>query len=261
MDLPDTLYGGRKLRILVYDLETSPILSKVWGLREADSLEVIQDWYILCFAYKWLGEKKTHVVSLPDFKRYKKHPEDDTDVVKKLWELFNEADVVIAHNAQAFDNKKSNARFIQLNLPPPEPYETIDTLQIARRNFKFSSNKLDALGDNLNVGRKVQTGGYSLWQGCMAGDPKAWAKMTRYNKQDVDLLEKVYLKLRPWIKRHPAVTDGLRSCSACGSEKLRRAGYRTTKVSRFLRFRCLDCGSWSQSRLSETTQKPEIVSA
>ncbi len=67
-------------RVLIYDLETSPVLSRVWGLREADSLEVLQDWYILCFAYKWADERKTHVVSLPDFKRYRKHPEDDTDV-------------------------------------------------------------------------------------------------------------------------------------------------------------------------------------
>lgn len=248
-----------KRRVLVYDIETSPILSHVWQLYEANSLEVIKDWYMLCFAYKWLGEKKTHVVALPDFKHYKKHPEDDSKVVKKLWELFNEADIVIAHNGDKFDQKKSNARFIQHELLPPEPYASIDTLKVARKYFKFSSNKLDDLGDYLKVGRKVQTGGYSLWQGCMAGDTKAWNKMKRYNKQDVVLLEEVYLKLRPWISNHPAITFGMRNCSNCGHDHLNKAGYKRTKTAEYQRYRCYNCGAYSRERLSHTINRPEVV--
>ena len=61
-----------KHKILLIDLENTPILSYNWGLWEQNAIEVKEDWYILCFAYKWLGEKKTRVVALPDFKEYKK---------------------------------------------------------------------------------------------------------------------------------------------------------------------------------------------
>lgn len=245
------------MRTLIYDIETSPSLGYVWGKWQQDVIQFKEEWYILCFAYKWLDEKKTHIVALPDFKLYKKDPTNDREVVQKLHDLFSEADVVIAHNGNSFDQKKSQARMLYHGMNPPQPYQQLDTKLIARRHFNFTSNKLDDLGEVLKVGKKLQTGGFSTWLGCMAGDKKAWDKMKKYNKQDVVLLEKVYLKMRPWTANHPAVNviDNLpEACPKCGKGPLQARGYATTKTNRYRRSQCQSCGGWSQSRIPEYKQ-------
>lgn len=242
-------------RILLYDLETSPLISYTWGIYDQNVIEVAEDWQILCFAYKWLDEKKVHFVAQNDFKNYKPGVNNDTKVVQALWELFNQADITIAHNAVNFDEKKSNARFIQRGLKPPAPHQVIDTLRVARRHFGFTSNKLNDLGKYLGVGQKADTGGFETWKQCIAGDEKAWRRMKKYNLQDVKLLEDVYLKLRAWHTSHPAlnVLDGKpSSCSKCGSEKI-YAGmkYKATNTNLYQYFRCGDCGGSMKSRIAE----------
>lgn len=232
-------------KILLFDVETAPNLSYVWGRWEQNILSVSEHWYMICFAYKWLGEKKTYVYSLPDFKTYKKDPVNDELLITKLWELFDQAEIIIGQNLDAFDIKKSNARFIKHGLEPPSFYKTIDTLKIARRNFKFDSNKLDDLGDYLSIGRKIQTGGFNLWLGCMRGDKKAWKRMTDYNKMDVILLEKVYLKLRGWATTTPnmnLILGKYSVCPTCGSEHITKRGYRYTKVYTYQAYHCQNCG-------------------
>ena len=163
-----------KPKILLFDEETAPSLGHYFDLwKEGNILDTVADWYMLCFAYKFLGDKKVSSYALPDFPGYKPGSEDDRALIKKLWELLNEADVVIAHNGDKFDIRKANARFAYYNLPPPSPYKTIDTLKIARRYFAFTSNKLDSLGDHLGYGRKLVHTGFHLWKGCMSGDPKS----------------------------------------------------------------------------------------
>ena len=230
-------------RILLVDLETTPLVSYNWGIYEQNAIEIITDWHILCFSYKWLGEKKTHVVSLPDFKLYKKDPDNDRDLVKELHKLFGEAQTLVAHNGLSFDFKKANARFIYHGLTPPEPYKTIDTLKVARKYFKFSSNRLDALGDYLKLGRKVHTGGFKLWKDCMEGDLKAFKRMKRYNKQDVLLLEKVYYSLRGWMNPNTSLPEGS-VCHVCGATRLQRRGFSITVRGKRQRAQCTQCGAW-----------------
>jgi len=244
------------MKVLVYDLETSPNLGWVWGKYEQNVLEYEQEWHIMTIAWKWLGEKKTHVLGLDDFDLYKKDPTDDFGLVLKLHELFDQADVLIAHNGDTFDKKKAHARFLYHDMTPPSPTQTIDTLKIARKHFKFNSNKLDDLGEHLKLGRKVSTGGFKLWMDCMKGDPKAWAKMKRYNKQDVVLLEDIYYKLRPWITSHPSVAlaDGRpMTCPNCGAPEMELAGMTYTKTATYERFQCGSCKAWSRSRKKLST--------
>lgn len=239
------------MKTLIYDIETAPIVATVWGKYEQNIVWSVQDWYMLCFAYKWLGEKKTYVISQTDFKNYEPGSEDDSEVLKVLHKLFDEADVVVAHNGDQFDQKKSQARMILNNLPPPAPYKQIDTKKVAKRYFNFTSNKLDDLGEYLELGKKLETGGHELWKGCMAGDMKAWRKMQRYNKQDVVLLEKVYLKMRPWIKNHPntGIADGRpAACDNCGSDRMHQHTKKTyAKTGWKMQYKCYDCGAYKTS--------------
>ena len=158
-------------KILYYDIETAPNLSYVWGHFEQNVIEHEREWYLLCVSYRWEHESKTQVCALVDFPdTYAKDPENDLHVAKKLWDLLDEADIVIAHNGDRFDMRKANARFVYHNLGPVSPVKQIDTLKTARRYFMFNSNKLDNLGKHLGVGAKVDTGGFTTWAGCMRGD-------------------------------------------------------------------------------------------
>jgi hypothetical protein len=220
---------------------------------------------MLSFAWKWLGEKRTHVLALDDFPGYKRDPENDKKLVKELHRLFDEADVTIGHNGDQFDRRKANARFVANGLLPPSPYRTVDTLKVARRHFMFSSNKLDDLGQVLGVGRKAATGGWRTWRGCMAGDPAAWATMKKYNRQDVDLLEQVYLRLLPWMENHPNMAllsgrpDACPKCGAAGQMVSRGTLLRARSMV-YARYQCRACGGYSQDRISDPTHpRPDFV--
>ncbi len=128
-----------KPSIILLDIETAPSLGYVWGIWEQNVISVKEEWFILSFATKVLGVGKPVIYALPDYKHYKRNHYDDEALVKELWKILDEADVVIAHNGDRFDIKKSNARFIYHGLKPPSPYKTIDTLKIARKHFNFNS--------------------------------------------------------------------------------------------------------------------------
>jgi len=246
-------------KILLFDVENSPLVSYTWGIWEQDVIEVKEEWYILCFAYKWLGEKETHVVAMPDFKGYSKDKKNDYKVVKKLHELFNQAEVLIAHNGDQFDIKKANARFIQHGLEPPKPYKTIDTLKLARKHFKFDSNKLDYLGQYLRCGRKLPHTGKHLWFGCMEGDPASWKLMKQYNVQDVILLEKIYIKLRGWATNGVnmnLILGGFDKCPRCGSEHINKQGYDYKATTIRQSYRCMNCGARPSGELVKMIDKP-----
>ena len=243
-------------KILLFDIETAPIEALVWRIwKENVGIEQIgHDWYILCWAAKWLGKREMLGSALPDWPHfYRQDPRNDKRVCLGLWDLMNEADAVVAHNGDRFDIAKVNARFIAHELDPPDPYQRIDTLKIAKQVFGFTSNKLDHLGRHLGVGRKIPTGGFELWKGCLDGDEASWEKMVRYNKQDVRLLEDVYLKLRPWSRSHPNwglyVDSENPVCPKCGGEVIKK-GVETTKtnMSSYQRYRCKDCGAPSRGR-------------
>lgn len=230
-------------KILLIDLETSPNISYTWyGKYEVDVIDFIEEGYILSFAYKWLG-KPVKAYSLKDFKMNKKK------LIQKLWEVFNEADIIIAHNGKQFDIKWANRAFVYYGFKTPSPYKVIDTLTLARSKFKFNSNRLNDLGKYLGLGTKIETGGFQLWKKCMSGDRSAFNQMVKYNKQDVVLLEKVYIKLRPFMTNHPKVNLEYDECEHCKSKNIISQGYKSL-VGGFKRqqFQCKDCGHWFSSK-------------
>lgn len=205
---------------------------------------IVKDWLILCWSAKWLGEKEIYSSSLPKHKNYKNNRESDKYLIRPLWDLLNEADIVIAHNGIKFDRKKVNTRFVLNGMSPPSPYRMIDTLQLARREFSFTSNRLNDIGQMLGVGKKKETGGFNLWSSCLDGDMKSWRKMEDYCRQDVRLLERVYLKLRPFHQTHPKLE--FKGCHRCGSSNVQNRGFAYTNTSKYRRYQCTDCGGWGR---------------
>ena len=245
-------------RIAFFDCETAPSLGYFWGkLFETDIIEIKDAWYLLSYAWKWQGEKKVHVKALCDYPEYDANLDNDFFLVKDLRGLFDEADVLIAHNGDRFDIRKAQARMIRYKMSPPSRYQTIDTLKAARKHFQFDSNRLDALGQYLGLGRKLPTTGFNLWKRTMAGDRKAWAIMKRYNKHDVELLEKVYEELRPWMTTHPNLELFHRPhvgvvCPNCQSANTVKRGIWYNKARKYLRHSCRDCGHWFKGALIPT---------
>lgn len=250
-------------RILYFDIETTPNLGYTWNKWQQDVIEFVSEWYILCFSYMWEGDEDARVISLPQFKKqYKANPENDYEVVAALHRLLTEADIVITHNGDKFDIKKANAKFAEHGMGPVAPFQSIDTLKVARQNFSWTSNRLGDIGKRLGLGQKEQTGGFSLWRGCMQGDKSAWDTMISYAKQDTVLLREVYLALRAWHKSHPNLNVyeefGGTSCPRCGSHSFHSRGYRYTQSGRFQQFQCNNCKGYFRRRLSDKPEEGHI---
>lgn len=232
------------------DIEILPALGWYWDHPwETNIIHTVKDWQILSFSAKWLGgEQQTHI-----------DHRTDEHLLKKLWTLLDKAEIVVWHNGDRFDQRKISARFLYWGMTPPSPYRTIDTLKVVRKYFALLSNKQDDIGEFLKTGRKIEVN-KKLWLDCIQGDKKALKLMSRYNAQDVILLEQNYLKLRPWIKNHPNLgmySSGTR-CPKCGSIELQSRGYAITMTSKFRKIWCKHCGGWSRSRLNEQEDKPII---
>lgn len=191
------------LKVLVFDIETAPLEVFCWGLWQQNiSLDmVIEDCSIISWSAKWLGKKEVMYSDV----RGQKNLRNDKRIVKELWKLLNEADMVLTQNGRAFDVKIFNARLVKYDIPEPSAFENIDTLKIARQNFKFISNKLaymtgNLCTDNVKSGHK-KFPGFLLWKECMKDNLEAWNEMKSYNKMDVLSLEELYLKkLKKWDK-------------------------------------------------------------
>lgn len=244
--------SDRLPKILIFDTETAPMRAYVWRRwKENISLEqTISEWFMLAWSAKWLysGEIMGDHLTGEEAKS-----ENDSRLVKGLWELVNEADIVVAHNGRKADVPWMNSRFIVNNFTPPSPYFLIDTLDVVKKQFGFSSNKLDALAGYFGIPHKMDTT-FDLWKRCMDGDEEALQYMSDYNKKDTAILELVYLKLRPWVKAHPNVGNYIESdvpvCSACGSEALEvlPGQYYYTSVCKYELYRCKECGAVVRGR-------------
>lgn len=251
-----------KPRVLQLDIETHPASGKFFGkIYETNIIRVDEQSFMLCFSYKWLGEKTVHNYALPDFPRYATNKHDDEQLVGKLADLLGQADFVVAYHGDRFDLPVTYTRMMLHGFSPPPPYKTIDPCKEAKRKFNLPSNKLNDVGTYFGLGKKVSHKGAELWFGCGDGDMPSWKIMRKYNNQDVVLLEAVYLKMRPWI-RHPnfnVATRTLGACPKCGSKDLIHRGYRFTRTSEAPRLQCKSCGAWSTGKNETLAKKIHIV--
>lgn len=243
-------------KVLIIDIETAPIMAFVWGIWQQNvaTQQIKSDWFCLTWAAKWLFEDKVYSGKVTPAEAKK---QDDKRIIKGIWELLNQADIVIAHNGDKFDIPKLNQRFVIHKLNPPLPYQSIDTLKHIRRQFGFTSNKLDYVNQLLSLPRKTEHEGFPLWERCYKGDQAALNIMEDYNIGDVRILEDTYLRIRAWIKPHPNlglfILDEHEShCPSCGHTDLQIQGkpYVTT-ANRYVQFRCNNCGSTGKKRLSD----------
>ncbi len=252
-------------KILLFDLETSHDLIAKFGLypEYTNPENIIKGASIICAAWKWLDEKTIHSANVADHpNNFAKDRNNDRNVVLELKKAIEQADVLIAHNGDKFDVKWFNTRCLYHGIPEVDEPFTIDTLKIAKRYYRFSSNRLDYLGKYLGVGRKIKT--HNHWwlaivdTSVAAKDAiKLAKKMEAYNKMDVMLLERVFKKLRHRCKLpnyNLFVDTPICLCPNCGSDHVQRGGTRVRSTGKFQRFHCQNCNHWYQDKKAlETT--------
>lgn len=236
----------KRPRILFLDIETFPNIAYVWGKYQQNVIRYVQQSCIATFSAKWQGESKILSRGLDDYAGYKPKSYDDSKLVKDLWKLFDEADIIVAHNGDDFDIKMCQGRFSFYGLKPPTPFKTVDTKKATKKVFRFNSNKMDDISELLDLGRKIKTD-FDLWEGCINGDPVQWAKMKKYNDHDVVMLERLYNRLLPWVDNHPNFTDGQHACPKCGSFDVQRRGTQRAVTRSYTRYQCQKCGGWFRS--------------
>lgn len=251
-------------KILLLDIEISPMLSYTFGVWKQNirAEQLVTDWFMLCAAVKWLDSDEIYSVALTSEEVFN---EDDSTVAYMLWAFLDEADIVITHNGKSFDIPRINTRFLVHGITPPAPYKQIDTLEVAKKHFGFTSNKLDYINKFLGLEGKKETD-FSLWKSCVKGDEQAMMVMEDYNRNDVAILENTYKKLRPFMFSHPNINiyddSDYPTCTICGSSNIHMIEnrYFYTQAVKYNLYKCDDCGGFSRSKKGEKFTNKKLIS-
>ncbi len=241
-------------KILFIDIETAPIVAYVWSLFNVNiSLNQIkEDWYILSFSAKWLHEPASKMIFESQEKI--KPMNNDKKLVQSLWTLLDEADIIVTQNGKRFDEKKINARMAIHKMKPYSSIKHIDILELNKKHFGFTSNKLEYVSNILNKKHKklkhIKFPGQELWNECLKGNPAAWKEMRKYNPVDVLALEEAYKYIITWGNPYNfnLWRNGVEHVCTCGSKRFKENGTDKRGVSMVRRYKCLDCGAEVRDR-------------
>jgi hypothetical protein len=261
-------------RVLVYDIETRPMVGMMWqayGDQSFSPEQVLDPGGVLCWSARWLDESKIRYAG--------DHHDGHESMIGQLWELLEAADVVIGYNQVRFDDKRVAREFALASMPLPTPPDSIDLLRAVKARFGFPINKLQHVAAELGVGSKVVHTGWHMWRSCVTdpatgvpylgpvpvggGDPRQWAMMRRYCKQDVVLTTDVYYRLRPYVKNHPHIGlhgGALDGCPNCGEPMAATGRDMNTMSRKYPLLRCTSCGANGRSATAKANTSTQTRS-
>lgn len=260
-----------KPKIILFDIETIPNLKvalEVWcqlGSWPGRTMKA-QVTSLACVGYKYLGHKATYCLNAWDYPAWDNDVNDDERLTREIHKVMSQADAVITHNGKRFDWKYLQTKFIKYDLPPLVNIKHVDTCQLAKKHLFMFNNKLDNLGQYFVKDKKLENGGWKLWVKTHARKKTYQKLMTKYCKQDVVLLEKLFEKLRPFAGNLPnmnlhrtqkQIDDQLWVCPSCGSQDYNYDGWAHTKTKSYRRMRCKNCHS--VSRFDANERNPRTV--
>lgn len=183
----------KRPKILVVDIETNGINGFKADLA-----------YVLCIGYKWYGRSGTKCPTLADYSTFKARPYDDKELIYAFHAVLKTADIVAGHYLRYFDWPFLQSRFAKHGLSRITHLRVLDTWEVAKANFKLSSNRLDNLAAFFGCGNAKMSKGrdWSLWwRRAAAGDVRAVRFIQRYCKQDVATTDELLTILRPYWPR------------------------------------------------------------
>lgn len=235
---------SKKFRRLYFDIEVSPNIAFTWNIGYNLNIgheSIIQERAVMCICYKYEGENKIYSLTWDKG--------NDKQMLIKFAQILNSADECVGHNSDKFDIKWLRTRCLLHGIPMVPDFQSIDTLKLSKKGFRFNSNKLDYITQFLGIGKKNYTA-YDLWKDIvLKNNKKAMSEMVEYCKQDVNLLEQLYNKLSPYIihKSHRAIFEGgsICDCPECSSKRTISNGTRISASGIIKRrLHCMDCGKY-----------------
>jgi hypothetical protein len=236
-------------RVGILDIETLPAETLNFSLYDQDICleQVLTDVCLLSWAGKFINESEV----FSDILTPKEAPVKDTKrIVQTCWDFMSKCDVIVGHNLIAFDAKLMNTFFLKYDMPPLK-YIAVDTLLVARNNFRFSSNKLAFINRQLGIREKMSNDGFVLWRRCLQGDKESLDIMLNYNVCDIYATEQLFYKVRPYIRNfNVALFNEINEyqCPVCGSKDLKTEGFYMTSAGKYESVRCQDCKCISRKK-------------
>lgn len=214
--------------------------------------------HIMCAAARWVGAPKseTMVFRIDSTKGYGKTPEsfyNDRHIVTSLTSLVEMSDATIAQYGSGFDAPYLNTRAIINGLPPPLPFSVIDPWKAASSQLKLARNDLGSIAAALGCGKRKYHLPWEDWLKARYGNKEALDKMVKYNINDIDVLEEVYLRIRPLLRSHPYVAHGP-GCPSCGAKASKKNGTKLTKSFEVHYVQCKKCGTQYETHRKKRTQ-------
>lgn len=243
-------------RVLVVDIETKYLLMEGWGLFNQNFSvdQIAEDWSILSYSAKWYDEEDVIYSDITE--------KTEDDILQELHNLLDEAHFVIAHNGRRFDLKKIRARMVTRGFKPYSPVRIIDTLEIAKAEFGFTSNKLLYLTRLLcKKNQKSAHGkfsGHLLWKEFLKGNPEAIEEMRLYNILDVVSLQELFDIMAPWSSKLPQFDVFKKEINL---DEWEEQGYYYSNLGKYKQYRHKVTGQYRRGRenLLTVEQKSDLL--
>lgn len=252
--------GKQGPKILLLDYETAGEISLTFGRFKqsfGNSSIIRRGGNILCAAYKWLGSDKVESIAATPQECI---DGDDKRIVACMWDLYEQADAVVAHNSLGFDHKVLRGRAAINGFPDLPTVKVLDTLVQAKKAFRLPSNSLETIALYFGLETKMQHSGKDLWIRVQSGDEKAMQEeMLPYCEQDVVVLEQVFNRIRGFgnmgsnFNAGHYYDDAKTHCRSCGSTDVQPTGRDIhTALTAWSEYRCNSCGAVHRDRKAKT---------
>ena len=206
----------------------------------------------ICAAWKWYDQADVEFAAEWEVGGY-------DGFMRAVWDVFNDADLIIGHNADRFDARHLTGGWAEMGLPAPSPYKVIDTLKTARGTFAYESNTLDALNKRLGIDAKTDKYDVKIARAAVSGDKEAQARIEGYNRGDIIASEALFDRLRPYAKGLPHLgmwTDSENACPNCGHDMAPTGKIAHANVQAYAAMQCPSCGAHGRNtvRLKNPTR-------
>jgi len=181
-------------------------------------------------------------------------PADDRELVRRIAEPLRDADAWITWFGHWFDRRFLNTRLLHAQQPPLPKVFHIDLWKTAHDNLKLSSNRLKNVQGFLGLPAEKTDLKQQMWQDARQGGKKGLRYVIEHCRQDVNVLELAYQRLKPYIsgglnlRLFGAARD---ACPSCGGQRIRSKGWYCTAERRYRRFECRTCGKSFAARKAE----------
>lgn len=156
--------------------------------------------YIICWSASWMDSKEIISQSVTSAQARKW---DDKTILSPLWRLIDDADIIAGHNVASYDIPKIYSRFLHHSFTSPSEHKIKDTLKMAKKKFRFESNSLDFILNELGLRPKQAMSKEDWIKIAESGDQKTLDKMLKYNRWDVAQGKKALQGLEGWMHYKP----------------------------------------------------------